>query len=1041
MKSVRVQYVAWLLVLVGAASLAQAAERHRFVRVPAAAGPGLDMLDLRPVRAYDYPAFRWLELSEPDYTALARSGVAFEPDAGAGTVQVAGFRFDPVVDGEPWLPADLRSNGAAPSLRLVQLVAPATDVWRAELERSGARVLQYYPHHAYLVWSTPEAAAAAAALPFVRWQGPLHPAYKIGAELIGRQGRLRNVDVTVYDDGRFDATLAALRALGGEILDHHPAQPDRAFRDVILRLPAEAVEAVSRIPAVWALGASSPRPGLDDEMSDQIQAGNYAGSPPAPFTGYESWLSSIGHNGSGVRWAVVDTGVDYQHPDLASHITGGSDFTGACSFPGEPGSDCASGGHGTHVAGIIGGNAAGVFADAQGYKYGLGVAPGYGIFATNSLSGGPWPPSGGWQEHSKRAVLGGAIGGNNSWNTGEPPRQGYRAPERTHDLMVRDGNFDTPTVAEPFIEVFSAGNAGVSGLTPPHEAKNLITVANSLNSRQGSMDAISSSSSRGPAVDGRQHPIVAAPGATISSSRNDLGGVCASPIAGTNSLYAFCSGTSMAAPHVSGAAVLLADWWRGFNSGKDPSPAFVKAMLVNTAVDMTANGAGTIWNIEEGWGRVNLGNLFSSSVRRLMRDQKDTLGAAGETRTFRTRVVDAARPLKVTLAWSDAPGAVNANPALVNDLDLTVALGGGTYRGNVFSGGWSAPGGSADRLNNLENVYVQNASGPATITVSAANVPGDGVPYNADLTDQDFAFVCSNCSTLSPLRIEIDDFDPGGNGVLEEGEDALLLLTWHNDDALAVGPLTATVTSSSPIQLPQPSANYGVIPAGGDAFAAYGILASGPRPAAHWDAVVDETLSSSDAYAWTVHVGPTFADVTTGSAEYRSVETIAHHRITGGCTGAQYCPAASITRGQMAVFVLLAKEGPNYSPPACTTPVFTDVPAGDPFCRWIEELARRGVAGGCGGGAFCPAAAVTREQMSVFLLRTLDPALSPPACSTPMFGDVPAASPFCRWIEELARRGITSGCGGGNYCPAAANTRGQMAVFVATGFGLKLYAP
>ena len=117
------------------------------------------------------------------------------------------------------------------------------------------------------------------------------------------------------------------------------------------------------------------------------------------------------------------------------------------------------------------------------------------------------------------------------------------------------------------------------------------------------------------------------------------------------------------------------------------------------------------------------------------------------------------------------------------------------------------------------------------------------------------------------------------------------------------------------------------------------------------------------------------------------------------------------------------------------------MPAADPFCRWIEELARRGVVAGCGGGAFCPGAAVTREQMAVFLLRTLDPALDPPACATPVFADVPAASPFCRWIEELARRGVTSGCGGGNYCPAAPNTRGQMAVLVTAGFGLKLYGP
>jgi hypothetical protein len=143
----------------------------------------------------------------------------------------------------------------------------------------------------------------------------------------------------------------------------------------------------------------------------------------------------------------------------------------------------------------------------------------------------------------------------------------------------------------------------------------------------------------------------------------------------------------------------------------------------------------------------------------------------------------------------------------------------------------------------------------------------------------------------------------------------------------------------------------------------------------------------------------------------------------------------------MAVFVLTAKEGAGYLPPACTTPVFADVPAGSPFCRWIEELARRGVTGGCGGGNFCPAAAVPREQMPVFVLRTLDPALTPPPCATPLFADVPADSPYCPWIEELARRGIVSGCGGGSYCPAQPVTREQMAVFIGATFALALYGP
>src|SRR6185503_9245590 len=126
---------------------------------------------------------------------------------------------------------------------------------------------------------------------------------------------------------------------------------------------------------------------------------------------------------------------------------------------------------------------------------------------------------------------------------------------------------------------------------------------------------------------------------------------------------------------------------------------------------------------------------------------------------------------------------------------------------------------------------------------------------------------------------------------------------------------------------------------------------------------------------------------------------------------------------------------------ACGAPLFADVPPTSPFCPFVEELARRGVVTGCGPALYCPAGAVTREQMAVFVLRGQDAGANPPACGTPMFADVPASSAFCRWIEELARRGVVTGCGGGNYCPSAAVTREQMGVFLAATFGLTLYGP
>jgi hypothetical protein len=83
----------------------------------------------------------------------------------------------------------------------------------------------------------------------------------------------------------------------------------------------------------------------------------------------------------------------------------------------------------------------------------------------------------------------------------------------------------------------------------------------------------------------------------------------------------------------------------------------------------------------------------------------------------------------------------------------------------------------------------------------------------------------------------------------------------------------------------------------------------------------------------------------------------------------------------MAVFLLVTKEGSAFSPPACTTPVFDDVPCSSPFSPWINELAARGISGGCSAGMFCPGNPVTREQMSVFLSTTFGLSVPSASCS------------------------------------------------------------
>jgi uncharacterized repeat protein (TIGR01451 family) len=198
----------------------------------------------------------------------------------------------------------------------------------------------------------------------------------------------------------------------------------------------------------------------------------------------------------------------------------------------------------------------------------------------------------------------------------------------------------------------------------------------------------------------------------------------------------------MAAPHASGALVLITDWWRSRNAGTDPSPAMSKALLVNGAVDMNVPN---IPNADEGWGRINVANVVDNQVGALYFDQTHVFDKSGDTWSLGIGPVDPAEPLKVTLAWSDAPGAVGANPALVNDLDLILADSEHIYRGNAFSNGWSIDTGPTDSLNNLENVYLQQPGDILSLTVRATRIAGDGVPANESPTDQDFALVCHNC--------------------------------------------------------------------------------------------------------------------------------------------------------------------------------------------------------------------------------------------------------------------------------------------------------
>jgi hypothetical protein len=184
---------------------------------------------------------------------------------------------------------------------------------------------------------------------------------------------------------------------------------------------------------------------------------------------------------------------------------------------------------------------------------------------------------------------------------------------------------------------------------------------------------------------------------------------------------------------------------------------------------------------------------------------------------------------------------------------------------------------------------------------------------------------------------------------------------------------------------------------------------------------------------FTVLQGAAFADVPQGHPFYTVIGKMSARGITQGCGQNLYCPDDPVTRGQMAVFIIRALG--EFNPPAPPLQRFVDVPPSNSFYAFIDQMAVRQITLGCGGPFYCPEDPVLREQMAAFILRGLGE-FNPPDPPMQRFLDVGPTNGFYRFIDRMAVLQITLGCGGGNYCPSQAVTRGQMAAFLVRAFNL-----
>ena len=637
--------------------------------------------------------------------------------------------FDPVLEAVPTV-RGLR-QASSPGVYLVQFSRPVSAEDGRAIGLLGASVLGYVPEGGLVVrLPRPIAVAAIAAFPCVRWACPWQAGWKLDPGLAGASGALA-LDVVSWDAGQ--DISASIASTGARVEDH--------LLDVYhVTADASRLNAIASLTGVSWVEPRTPVTFYIDKATRTIGARTPTDGPYDPASGAVwSYINQTykfdGINGSSVTVDVTDTGVDGSHRAFSGKLRAYTAVeVGRLNWTDPTG-------HGTHVAGIVLGDGLyrlGESNDMPRGKY-AGVAPGANLTA-QSLYNGPYF----FRNLTMWSVQHNADISQNSWGADNSTLWGaYTLDSREYDNATRDADWLTDG-NQSILVVFSAGNDGTSGndtISTTAAGKNVITVGAVGNDKFGlGSGTVWAVSSRGPTDDGRIKPDLVAPGDLVVSTWATLDPGTSGSVPGDGGTHSYIGygGTSMAAPIVSGASALVIDHIRRIDGHDDPSPALVKAVLIATADHLTTEA----WpGNGQGWGRVNVSRALVESRTQTLEwiDQSSTLTSVGESMDY-TFEVDTGAPLSISLVWTDVSSALYAGKTLINDLDLEVTSPSGkTYLGNAIVDNRSAEGGTADRTNNVEVVYLPTTErGTWTVKVKAFElppVPGGG--------SQDFAIAVS----------------------------------------------------------------------------------------------------------------------------------------------------------------------------------------------------------------------------------------------------------------------------------------------------------
>ena len=412
----------------------------------------------------------------------------------------------------------------------------------------------------------------------------------------GSEGRIQVVPSDIaplipdsLDPALFDVTSLAAQGFDDAHSDHLPLIAEYAPTSALSAASVPGTEETSRLESVNAVGLELGKDTAPDLGAALVESATDGPATLAagPLSGVEKlWLDGrveasldqstgqisagtawdAGLDGTGVTVAVLDTGIDDTHPDLSDQIAATANFTRAEDYRDHAG-------HGTHVASIVAGTG-----DPRS-----GVAPGADlligkVLGDNGIGQVSWIIDGmEWAAEQDADVV--------NMSLGLTPGS-YQAPLLTSAL---DGLSDSSDA----LFVVAAGNSGCDAcIGSPGDAESALTVG-----AVDRDDALADFSSAGPVYNGfGLKPDITAPGVGISAARADGTGEGDDP-------YIAYSGTSMAAPHVAGAAALLAQ------AHPEMTGPELKAALMASALP---NDDYTVF--EQGTGRVDIGRALEATV-------------------------------------------------------------------------------------------------------------------------------------------------------------------------------------------------------------------------------------------------------------------------------------------------------------------------------------------------------------------------------------------------------------------------------------------